>query len=90
MRQAARTLHGYAGLIDGLGIWNDLLMPMLVLPSGQTKTMIVEIFYSVGELSSRWDMIFAGTTMSIIPILIVFLSLQKYFVKGIASGAIKG
>ncbi|MNH41308.1 L-arabinose transport system permease protein AraQ [compost metagenome] len=52
--------------------------------------MIVEIFYYVGEFSSRWDMIFAGTTMSIVPILIVFLSLQKYFVKGIATGAIKG
>ncbi|MGO4369969.1 carbohydrate ABC transporter permease [Paenibacillus sp. 2TAB19] len=77
-------------VLNGLGIWNDFLMPMLVLPSGQTKTMIVEIFYYVGEFSSRWDMIFAGTTMSIIPILIVFLSLQKYFVKGIASGAIKG
>jgi raffinose/stachyose/melibiose transport system permease protein len=77
-------------VLNGLGIWNDFLMPMLVLPSGQTKTMIVEIFYYVGEFSSRWDMIFAGTTMSIIPILIVFLSLQRYFVKGIASGAIKG
>lgn len=77
-------------VLNGLGIWNDFLMPMLVLPSGHTKTMIVEIFYYVGEFSSRWDMIFAGTTMSIIPILLIFLSLQKYFVKGIATGAIKG
>ncbi|NMO97962.1 carbohydrate ABC transporter permease [Paenibacillus lemnae] len=77
-------------VLQGLGIWNDFLMPMLVLPSGQPKTMIVEIFYYVGEFSSRWDMIFAGTTMSIIPILIIFLFLQKYFVKGLASGAIKG
>ncbi|THF72688.1 carbohydrate ABC transporter permease [Cohnella fermenti] len=77
-------------VLNGLGIWNDFLMPMLVLPSGKPKTMIVEIFYYVGEFSSRWDMIFAGTAMSIVPILIVFLALQKYFVKGIATGAIKG
>lgn len=77
-------------VLQGLGIWNDFLMPMLVLPSGQTKTMIVELFYYVGEFSSRWDMIFAGTTMSLVPVLIAFLSLQKYFVKGVSSGAVKG
>lgn len=77
-------------VLNGLGIWNDFLMPMLVLPSGQPKTMVVEIYRYIGEFSSRWDMIFAGTAMSVIPVLIVFLSLQKYFVKGIASGATKG
>ncbi|MHA7964223.1 carbohydrate ABC transporter permease [Paenibacillus sp. CAU 1782] len=77
-------------VLQGLGIWNDFLMPMLVLPSGQPKTMIVELFYYVGEFSSRWDMIFAGTTMSLVPVLIAFLTLQKYFVKGVSSGAIKG
>lgn len=77
-------------VLQGLGIWNDFLMPMMVLPSGHAKTMIVELFYYVGEFSSRWDMIFAGTTMSLIPVLIAFLSLQKYFVKGVSSGAIKG
>jgi len=77
-------------VLNGLGIWNDFLMPMLVLPSDQPKTMIVEIFYFVGELSSRWDMIFAGTALSIVPVLIIFVLLQRYFVKGIATGAIKG
>lgn len=77
-------------VLNGLGIWNDFLMPMLVLPSGEPKTMVVEIYRYIGEFSSRWDMIFAGTTMSVIPILIVFVFLQKYFVKGIAAGATKG
>ncbi|MGN7760278.1 carbohydrate ABC transporter permease [Paenibacillus sp. 22594] len=77
-------------VLNGLGIWNDFLMPMLVLPSGEPKTMVVEIYRYIGEFSSRWDMIFAGTAMSVIPVLIVFIFLQKYFVKGIASGATKG
>ncbi|WP_334073917.1 MULTISPECIES: carbohydrate ABC transporter permease [Paenibacillus] len=77
-------------VLNGLGIWNDFLMPMLVLPSGEPKTMVVEIYRYIGEFSSRWDMIFAGTTMSVVPILIVFVFLQKYFVKGIAAGATKG
>ncbi|MBW4080319.1 carbohydrate ABC transporter permease [Paenibacillus sp. S150] len=77
-------------VLNGLGIWNDFLMPMLVLPSGEPKTMVVEIYRYIGEFSSRWDMIFAGTAMSVVPVLVVFVSLQKYFVKGIASGATKG
>ncbi|MEC0329713.1 carbohydrate ABC transporter permease [Paenibacillus macerans] len=77
-------------VLNGLGIWNDFLMPMLVLPSGEPKTMIVEIYRYIGEFSSRWDMIFAGTTMSVVPVLLAFILLQKYFVKGIAAGATKG
>ncbi|MBD0381481.1 carbohydrate ABC transporter permease [Paenibacillus sedimenti] len=76
-------------VLQGLGIWNDFLMPSLVLHS-DNRTMIVEIFKFVGELASQWDMVFAGTTLSIVPVLIVFVSLQKYFVKGIAAGATKG
>ena len=76
-------------VLQGLGIWNDFLMPSLILHSDK-RTMIVEIFKFVGELASQWDMVFAGTTMSIIPVLIVFIALQKYFVKGIAAGATKG
>lgn len=77
-------------VLNGLGIWNDFLMPMLVLPSGEPKTMVVEIYRYIGEFSSRWDMIFAGTTMSVVPVLLAFIFLQKYFVKGLASGATKG
>jgi raffinose/stachyose/melibiose transport system permease protein len=77
-------------VLNGLAVWNDFLMPMLVLPNDKPQTIMVEIYKNVGEFASRWDMIFAGTFISIIPILIIFLLLQKYFVKGIASGATKG
>jgi raffinose/stachyose/melibiose transport system permease protein len=77
-------------VLNGLSVWNDFLMPSLVLSSGKPKTMIVEIFRFVGELASQWDMVFAGTAMSIVPVLIAFIALQKYFVKGLAAGATKG
>jgi raffinose/stachyose/melibiose transport system permease protein len=77
-------------VLNGLGVWNDFLMPSLVLPSGKPKTMIVEIFKFVGEYASQWDMVFAGTAISIVPVLVAFIALQKYFVKGIAAGATKG
>lgn len=77
-------------VLNGLGIWNDFLLPMLALPSGEPKTMVVEIYRYIGEFSSRWDMIFAGTALSVVPVLIAFIFMQKYFVKGISSGATKG
>ncbi|MBQ6321599.1 MAG: carbohydrate ABC transporter permease [Lachnospiraceae bacterium] len=77
-------------ILNGLGIWNDYLMPSLVLPSTGAKTINVEIYRFAGELSSRWDIVFSGVVCGIVPILIVFFALQGYFVKGITAGAAKG
>lgn len=77
-------------VLNGLGIWNDFLMPYLVLPSGKAKTITVEVFSFVGQYTARWDIVFAGTVCSIVPALIIFVLLQKYFVKGITAGAAKG
>lgn len=77
-------------ILNGLGIWNDYLMPYLVLPSGKAKTITVEIASFVGQYTARWDIVFAGTIISIIPAMIIFCMFQKYFVKGITAGAAKG
>lgn len=77
-------------ILNGLGIWNDYLMPSLVLPSTGAKTINVEIYRFAGELSSRWDIVFSGVVCGIVPILAVFFCLQGYFVKGITAGAAKG
>ena len=77
-------------ILNGLGIWNDYLMPYLVLPSGKAKTITVEIASFVGQYTARWDIVFAGTVISIVPALIIFCMFQKYFVKGITAGAAKG
>ena len=77
-------------ILNGLGIWNDYLMPYLVLPSGKAKTITVEIAGFVGQFTARWDIVFAGTIISIIPALAIFCAFQKYFVKGIMAGAAKG
>lgn len=77
-------------ILNGLNIWNDYLMPYLVMPSGEAKTITVEIAGFVGQYTARWDIVFAGTVISIIPALIIFFMFQKYFVKGVTAGAAKG
>ena len=77
-------------VLNGLSIWNDFLLPYLVLPSNQAKTITVAVYSFVGQYTARWDIVFAGTLISLVPALIIYVSLQKYFVKGIMSGAAKG
>lgn len=77
-------------ILNGLSIWNDYLMPYLVLPSGKAKTITVEIAAFVGQYTARWDIVFAGTIISIVPALVIFCAFQKYFVKGVTAGAAKG
>lgn len=77
-------------VLNGLGIWNDFLMPYLALPSDQAKTITVAVYSFVGQYTARWDIVFAGTLISLVPALIIYICLQKYFVKGIMSGAAKG
>lgn len=73
--------------------WNDYLMPnIFTLTNPIQRTLIVGLMAlkSSGESASAWNLMLAGATIALIPILVVFAFLNKYFVKGIANGAVKG
>lgn len=76
-------------ILQGIGIWNDFLMPMMVMPANRPKTINVEIFSFIGEFQVRYDVLFSGTFVAVVPIVVIFIFLQKYFIKGIMSGAVK-
>jgi raffinose/stachyose/melibiose transport system permease protein len=76
-------------ILQGVGIWNDFLMPMMVMPANQPKTINVEIFSFIGEFQVRYDVLFCGTLVAIVPVIIIFIFLQKYFINGIMAGAVK-
>jgi raffinose/stachyose/melibiose transport system permease protein len=71
-------------------IWNDLLMPLLFL--GRKYTTIITALYSFKgqDYTTNWTMVFAGSTVTILPLLILFLCFQQYFIKGMAAAAVKG
>jgi raffinose/stachyose/melibiose transport system permease protein len=77
-------------ILNGLGIWNDFLMPSLMLNAKRPSTLNVVIFNFVGQYNTRWNIVFAGAVICIIPAVAIFIALQKYFIKGIAAGAVKG
>lgn len=64
--------------------WNAFLWPLIVTHSDQFRTLTVGLRFFQDELVTQYHYLMAGTVMSIIPILILFLALQRYFVRGIA------
>jgi multiple sugar transport system permease protein len=70
--------------------WNDYLGPLIYLKSQNKKTIQLGLKMFINQYSSEYGLIMAGSVMSLIPVIIVFLCLQKYFVEGITSTGIKG
>lgn len=70
--------------------WNDYLGPLIYLKTEAKKTIQLGLKMFIGQYSSQYGLIMAGSVLSLIPVLIVFLCLQKYFVEGVASTGVKG
>ena len=79
------------GILEAMWIWNDYLLPYLVLDIKEFKTISIVIQYMKGSYG-RVDMgaIMACLIMAIIPVVVFYLCAQKYIVKGVAAGAVKG
>ena len=79
------------GILEAMWIWNDFLLPYLVLDIKKYKTISIIIQYMKGSYG-RGDMgaIMACLIMAVIPVIVFYLSCQKYIIKGVAAGAVKG
>ena len=70
--------------------WNDYLGPLIYLKTQEKKTIQLGLKMFISQYSSDYGLIMAGSVLSLIPVLIVFLILLKYFVEGVASTGLKG
>ena len=70
--------------------WNDYLGPLIYLKSQEKKTIQLGLKMFISQYSSDYGLIMAGAGLSLIPVLLMFLFLQKYFVEGVASTGLKG
>lgn len=79
------------GILELMWIWNDYLLPYLILDITEYRTIPIHIQYLQGSYGSvDLGATMAVITMSILPIILVYLFCQKYIIKGIVSGAVKG
>jgi multiple sugar transport system permease protein len=70
--------------------WNDFLGPMIYLTKTELKTIQIGIRMFITQYTQEYGLIMAASVVSLIPVLIVFLALQRFFVEGIASTGLKG
>jgi len=77
-------------ILTFLGSWNNFLWPLVVATSEEKYTLPVALaLYSVGQNAAQYGLMMAGAVVVVIPVLLVFIVLQRYFVQGIALTGIK-
>jgi raffinose/stachyose/melibiose transport system permease protein len=81
-------------ILNGMWIWNDYLLPFLVIGNSDgVKTLTLELYFAKlisGQYGNPWELIFPAVLVTILPILITYVFLQKYIIAGVANGAVKG
>ncbi len=77
------------GLVNFVGIWNDFFFPLIIINSRSKETVPLAISIFFGEFSNKWQLISAALSLSVLPIMIIFFFLSKYFIAGMTEGAIK-
>ncbi len=76
-------------ILDVIWIWNDFLLPSLVLSSKANRTIPLSTSSFFGQFTIQWNLAMAGLTLTIIPVIIFYLFAQKYIIKGVTAGAVK-
>jgi len=88
-----KPLIATIGLLSFRAAWNDYMLPMvftLAKPDRAPLVVGVVNLRNSGEAASAWNLMLAGTSIAIVPMLTVYLFLNRYFIEGLTSGAVKG
>ena len=77
-------------ILNGMNSWNNFLWPLLVLRSSTKYTLPIGLNTLITPYGNNYDLLIVGSFFSVLPILILFLFFQKYFIEGMTAGAVKG
>jgi raffinose/stachyose/melibiose transport system permease protein len=83
-----RPVTATVAIVNALWIWNDFLLPRLVLTQ-ETQTLPLSTYLFYGQYSTEYGQAMAGLLLAVLPIIIFYLILQKQFISGITTGAVK-
>jgi ABC-type glycerol-3-phosphate transport system permease component len=86
----SKPMIGAFCLIAFMGSWNSFLWPQIILHNANRFTLPIGLNQMVGMYQQSYGMLMAGTLLSILPVILLFLLLQKEFVAGLTAGAVKG
>jgi ABC-type sugar transport system, permease component len=83
------TMTSTICILDVLWVWNDFLLPSLVLISEERRTLPLATFYFFGKYTSNYGTAMAALVLSILPVIVFYLAMQKKILQGVVEGAIK-
>lgn len=86
----SRPMVGAFCLISFMGNWNSFLWPQIILHHSDRFTLPIALNQMVGLYAQQYGTLMAGTFLSVLPVVILFMLLQKEFVAGLTAGAVKG
>jgi raffinose/stachyose/melibiose transport system permease protein len=84
-----RPILASAGLISAMRVWNEFIFALTFVESESVKTVTIGVMSFAVALRADWGVLMAGLALSILPILATFLVMQRQFVGGLTSGAVK-
>jgi raffinose/stachyose/melibiose transport system permease protein len=83
-----RPVTATVAIVNALWIWNDFLLPRLVLTQ-ETQTLPLSTYAFYGQYATEYGQAMAGLLLAVVPIIVFYLILQKQFISGISQGAVK-
>ena len=81
-----RPITGTVIILNAVFIWNDFLTPLIYLGGSPNETIPVVVYQFVGQYVSNWGYIFAAVVLATLPMLLLFMLLQRFVIKGFTSG----
>ncbi len=86
----AKPALATATIFTFLASWDEFPWALTIINSPQNRTLPLAIQLFQGQNATQWGLVFAASLIAIVPVIIVFLVFQRYFVQGLTSGAVKG
>jgi raffinose/stachyose/melibiose transport system permease protein len=84
-----RPALGTVVIINFISAWNDFFFPLIFIQEETLKTIPVGMMVLFGEYETDWSLLFAGLTLSALPMIVVFLLASRQFMEGLTAGAVK-
>jgi raffinose/stachyose/melibiose transport system permease protein len=78
-----------AGIYNAIPIWNDFFFPLIFIQSDARKTLPQGLTAFMGEYTTDWGMLFAGLTVAVLPVAVIYAALSRSFIAGMTAGAVK-
>ena len=85
-----KTITGIVLVLRGVYVWNDLQVPLIVINDPAKQTLQQRLYVFAQSRIGNFDLVFAGALIVCLPMVILFLLMQKSFIKGVMAGSIKG